>query len=322
MPNTSGEINITLQSLQTSFRTDRRELATMPLFSMSEILPYVTLITGLRHKLSVSELVGDMQIGNYSKTRRDDNDFTIDSRELEVFFGSAIKGIDPNSIYQSIWGSSITKGEGLKNVPIVKAVAVYLMGKLGEHLFDSIWTARHVADGSTTDTLFDGFKTIIDAEITAGNMSVQKKSLFNLSSLSVANAEDQFKDFYWSSHEKLRRQKVNLICSPNAAHFYDESYQDNHGALPYNQQYTKRTIEGSNGKCTIVPLANVPDNFLCLTTKENLLIGTNISSEWDSFNVEKSLSSHFLIDFVATMFFGTQLRSINPEMISVAEIPA
>lgn len=322
MPNTSGEINITLQSLQTSFRTDRRELATMPLFSMSEILPYVTLITGLRHKLSVSELVGDMQIGNYSKTRRDDNDFTIDSRELEVFFGSAIKGIDPNSIYQSIWGSSITKGEGLKNVPIVKAVAVYLMGKLGEHLFDSIWTARHVADGSTTDTLFDGFKTIIDAEITAGNMSVQKKSLFNLSSLSVANAEDQFKDFYWSSHEKLRRQNVNLICSPNAAHFYDESYQDNHGALPYNQQYTKRTIEGSNGKCTIVPLANVPDNFLCLTTKENLLIGTNISSEWDSFNVEKSLSSHFLIDFVATMFFGTQLRSINPEMISVAEVPA
>lgn len=322
MPNTSGEINITLQSLQTSFRTDRRELATMPLFSMSEILPYVTLITGLRHKLSVSELVGDMQIGNYSKTRRDDNDFTIDSRELEVFFGSAIKGIDPNSIYQSIWGSSLTKGEGLKNVPIVKAVAVYLMGKLGEHLFDSIWTARHVADGSTTDTLFDGFKTIIDAEITAGNMSVQKKSLFNLSSLSVANAEDQFKDFYWSSHEKLRRQNVNLICSPNAAHFYDESYQDNHGALPYNQQYTKRTIEGSNGKCTIVPLANVPDNFLCLTTKENLLIGTNISSEWDSFNVEKSLSSHFLIDFVATMFFGTQLRSINPEMISVAEVPA
>lgn len=322
MPNTSGEINITLQSLQTSFRTDRRELATMPLFSMSEILPYMTLITGLRHKLSVSELVGDMQIGNYSKTRRDDNDFTIDSRELEVFFGSAIKGIDPNSIYQSIWGSSITKGEGLKNVPIVKAVAVYLMGKLGEHLFDSIWTARHVADGSTTDTLFDGFKTIIDAEITAGNMSVQKKSLFNLSSLSVANAEDQFKDFYWSSHEKLRRQNVNLICSPNAAHFYDESYQDNHGALPYNQQYTKRTIEGSNGKCTIVPLANVPDNFLCLTTKENLLIGTSISSEWDSFNVEKSLSSHFLIDFVATMFFGTQLRSINPEMISVAEVPA
>ncbi len=322
MPNTSGEINITLERLQTSFRTDRRELATMPLFSMSEILPYVTLITGLRHKLSVSELVGDMQVGNYDKTRRDDTDFKIDSRELEVFFGSAIKGIDPNSIYQSIWGSNITKGDGLKNVPIVKAVATYLMGKLGEHLFENIWTAKHEAGGATTDKLFNGLKTIIDQEIAAGSMTVAKKSLFNLSSLTAANAEDQFKDFYWTSHVKLRRQNLNLICSPNAAHLYDESYQDNHGSLPYNQQYTKRTIEGSNGKCTIVPLANVPDNFLCLTTKENLLIGTNISSEWDTFNVEKSLSSHFLIDFVATLFFGTQIRSINPEMISVAEVSA
>ena len=160
MPNTSGEINITLERLQTSFRTDRRELATMPLFSMSEILPYVTLITGLRHKLSVSELVGDMQVGNYDKTRRDDTDFKIDSRELEVFFGSAIKGIDPNSIYQSIWGSNITKGDGLKNVPIVKAVAIYLMGKLGEHLFENIWTAKHEAGGATTDKLFNGLKPV------------------------------------------------------------------------------------------------------------------------------------------------------------------
>lgn len=317
----ADEVKFTPESLSQTFQTYRQQLIMMPFMVLSDIINVMTVRPGIRYKETVGELVGDWQMAPYKQNRHDDSDISIKGRELETFFGNAVKGFDPNSVVQSLWGNNVTKGDALKTVPITVQVCGYLMKKLSEHLYDEMFTAVRKADGDTTHDLFNGFDTIRDAEITAGNLVVGKgKNLYDQSGtaasiLSKASAEDAFKDFYWNCNEKLRNQNVNLYCNPLNKHLYEESYQLNHGSLPYNQQFNKSTLEGSNDKCTIIPLGCMPEGSMYITPKENLLVGTCAIGDYESFLVEKSLTSHFSLDFVATMFWGCQFESINPERL-------
>lgn len=70
---------------------------------------------------------------------------------------------------------------------------------------------------------------------------------------------------------------------------------------------------------TFVPLSckkNSP--FLQLTTKRNMLYGVDQIS--DKENVEVARFKAFVLQFIATMFFGVQYESIDKERILFATI--
>lgn len=319
MVNTQGEVQITPESLNKSFVKYRKELMMMPVYGLRNILPYVTLHQGIRYKETVGQLDGDMQLRPYSPKQIDTEDVKINGRELETFFGSCIKAFDPNSVVQSIYGSNIVQGDGLKNVPITKAVCTFLMGKLGEHLYDTIFTAKRNASGSTTAELYNGFKTIADQEILDGNITTAKQNLVNIDAITQENAEDMVNEIYTAMHNKLKDQETIMYMSNDNKLLYERSYQDNHGSLPYNQQFKKTFVEGSDGRCTIVGISCVPKDFIMVTPKRNAIVGVATSGSQVIFGVEKSLVSHFWLDFVATMFFGVQFDTISPEMLLIAE---
>jgi hypothetical protein len=319
-----GNITFTPDELSRTFQTYRETLIVMPMMSMNAALQHMSIRKGIRYRETVTEMSGKFELGNYKKDKKGTGNVSFDGRVLETFFGNCIEPIDPNAIYQSIWGSNITKGEGLKNVPIVLQICAYIMKQLGEHLFMSMFTAKHDAsDFTSTEKFFNGFCTIIDNDI-AGTNDVSKAlistDLGNLSqssdSISAENAEDIIKDFYWSRDVKLRRQKLKLFMSDMAYHYYTEAYQLNHGSLPYNTNYDKRTLEGASN-VEFVPLANVPDDFLLLTPKSNILALFNQKTSDETYIVEKSLDNHYDVDFIANMFFGTQFESVSKEIFSV-----
>ena len=174
MADTQGQVVITPETLNKSFVKYRKELLMMPVYGLWKILPYLSVRQGVRYKETVGQLDGDMQLAPYNPLQLDTKDVTIKGRELETYLGSCVKAFDPNSVVQSIYGSNIVQGDGLKGVPITKAVCAFLMGKLGEHLYDCIFTAKRNSGGTTTAELFDGFKTIADKEKTAGNISTAR----------------------------------------------------------------------------------------------------------------------------------------------------
>lgn len=319
MANTQGEVVITPDTLNKSFVKYRKELLMMPVYGLQKILPYVSLRQGVRYKEVVGQLEGDMQLAPYDPKRTDNNDVKITGRELETFLGSCVKGFDPNSVVQSIYGSNIVQGDGLKNVPVTKAVCAFLMGKLGEHLYDSIFTAKRNATGKTTADLFDGFKTIVDKEVTAKTISTANKNLVNIETVTRENAEDTVNDIYDATHNKLKDQDTLMFMNVDTKLLYERSYQDNHGSLPYNTQFNKSTVEGSGGRCTMVGLSCVPKDFFMVTPRRNLLVGIATSGAGVTFEVQKSLTSHFWLDFVASMFFGVQFETVSPEMLLIAQ---
>ena len=314
------------ESLNTAFQKYRTELIVMPMFTMQPALAHMAVRQGIRYQEHVHEMRGNFQMGNFDKYKKGDGAMQIIQRTLETYLGNCIEPIDPISIYKSLWGSDITKGEALKKTDWVKRVCAYIMAQLGEHMFNEMWTAKRDPSNTTlTEKWFDGFLTIEDKEILKGTMSKEEGNLCIIEKITAENAEDVLKDFYWGSvsagawkgvDKKLRKQKLKMFMSDRTKHLYEEAYQMNHGALPYNRGYEKATLEGAP-QVEFVPLANVPDDYLSLTPRNNILSLWNQMTSDETFLVEKSLTTHFDVDFISTMFYGEQYLSINKEMICV-----
>lgn len=323
-----GNVTYGAEELSKTFQTYRKEFVIMPFLAMEQLAKHMNVRTGIRYRETVSQMSTDAEISNYSKTKHQDADVKIDPRVFETFFGNIVQGIDPNAIYQSIWGSNVTKGDGLKNVPIVVQVCGYLVKKIGEKMFMNSFTAKHDStDTTSTSKWFNGFQTILENDV-AGTNALGKvlisADIGNLvegaESITADNAEDLIKDFYWNqvgnpaAAAKLRSQQLKLFMSDQAYHYYTESYQTNHGSLPYNQAYDKKSLDGASN-VEFVPLPCVPDDFLLLTPKNNAYLLFNQKTDDDKFLVEKSLSNHYDVDFIMNYFFGTQFESVSPEVL-------
>ena len=108
-------ITFTPEELSKTFQTYRKDFIVMPMLAMSKALQHMSVRTGIRYRETVSEMGGNFELGNYKKDKKGTGDVSITGRVLETFFGNCVEPIDPNAIYQSIWGSNVTKGDGLKN---------------------------------------------------------------------------------------------------------------------------------------------------------------------------------------------------------------
>lgn len=323
-----GNVTYGAEELSKTFQTYRKEFVIMPFLAMEQLAKHMNVRTGIRYRETVSQMSTDAEISNYSKTKHQDADVKIDPRVFETFFGNIVQGIDPNAIYQSIWGSNVTKGDGLKNVPIVVQVCGYLVKNIGEKMFMNSFTAKHDStDTTSTSKWFNGFQTILENDVAGTNYTNKvliSADIGNLvegaESITADNAEDLIKDFYWNqvgnpaAAAKLRSQQLKLFMSDQAYHFYTESYQTNHGSLPYNQAYDKKSLDGASN-VEFVPLPCVPDDFLLLTPKNNAYLLFNQKTDDDKFLVEKSLSNHYDVDFIMNYFFGTQFESVSPEVL-------
>lgn len=328
-PVVDPKTTFTPDALKDGFQKYRTELIVMPMFAMQMAMQHMGFADGIRYKEHIHEMSGKFQMGNFDKYKKGDGAVDIKQRTLETFLGNCIEPIDPISIYKTLWGSDVTKGEGLKNVPWVKRVCAYIMKQLGENMFNVMWTAKRDETNTTeTKKWFNGFCELENIEILAGKMSKEIGNLYTLpEAVTPENAEDLLKDFYWGNvaagwkgvDKKLRAQSLKLFMSDWMKHCYEEAYQMNHGALPYNRQYEQAHLEGAP-RVELVALPNVPNNYLSLTPKNNIMTLWNQRTQDETFLCEKSLTSHYDIDFIANMFYGEQYRSINKEMLCVARL--
>lgn len=315
-----GKVIITPEGLAKSAAKFRKELLIMAVIALQNSLQHMTLRTGIRYKETVGELSGSIELGPYSETRKDNSDVGVTGRDLETFLGSVIKPFSPNSVYQSIYGSSIIMGDGLKNVDINKAVVAFLMKQLSKGLNASLFSAVRNEGGTKTEDLFNGFDTITEKEITAAKIAVASGNLHEFTgAITAINAVDELKAFYRKASDELQGEKVKLFLSKDIYNAYNDGYQQVVGATPYNREFKKTFLEGSDDMCELVALPNKKaSKFIQMTTKSNMLVGTDQESDLEKVTVEKH--HPFVLDFVCAMFFGTQFETISKERLLVGKL--
>jgi hypothetical protein len=311
---------ITAEELSKTAIKYRSALLMMAVIGLDESLKHMTLRPGVRYKEVVGELTGSIEIGPYSETREDDGDLNIAKRELETYFGSVVKNFSPNSVYQTLWGSAVTKGEALKDTEITKMVLAYLMKRISQSLNQNIWSATRNAEGNNTKDLFNGFDTIAAAEIKAGTMSTALKNLYTFTDkIDKTNAVDLLKTFYRQADPVLRGEKTKLFISHDIYDAYVDDYQSTVGAIAYNKEFDKTFLEGSQNLCELVPLTNkAGSSFIQLSPQYNMLLGVDQQSDLENILVEKHKA--FTLQFIATMFFGCQYESINTARLLVGQL--
>lgn len=315
-------INFTPEDLAKSAVKYRQTLLAMPVIGLQPSLKHMTLRTGIRYKEVTPELTGDIELGPYSETREDKTGVNAVGRELETFFGSVMKPFSPNSVAQSVYGSQmVTSGDGLKKAPITLMVLAYLTKRLSKNLNKNLWSAVRNPSGTGSKDLFNGFDTITETEISASAISTDKNNLFEFGEeVSLANnAVEQLKTFYRSASDELRDVPSKLFIPKSIYDAYCDDYQATVGAAPYNKEYKKTFLEGSDDLCELVPLSSKKGSkFIHLSTKDNMLIGVDQMSDLEKITVEKH--HPFLLTFVCTMFMGCQFETLSPERLLVGKL--
>lgn len=312
-------IKITDDALNKSAQKFRKELLLMPVKALAESLAHMSLRTGIRYAETVGELTGDIQFGPYDKSRKDDDDISINARTLYTYFGSVVKNFDPNSVYSTIYGSDITKGDALKNTDITRQVLAYLAGRLGHNLSKVLFSAVRNAAGKTSADLFNGFDTIAATEKTAGNIAADKGNMVVIEAITKVNAVDVLKTICRTADDELIGDgPLNLFVPFHVFYDYCDDYKSTSGAVPYNKEFNQYYIEGFD-KVSIVPLSNKKNSpFIQLTPSRNMLVGVNQTGEEE--NIEVARFEAFMLQFIATMFLGVEYESLSPERLMVATI--
>lgn len=313
--------NISDADLRQSAVKYRKDLLMMPTISAKETLAHMSLRPGVAGREVVGQLTGNIELGPYNPNRVDDTGVAVAPRVLETYLGSVIKQFDVNEAGKTVYGELYAQGQALTNAAIAKAVLVYLSAQLGKKINMAIWNGKRDASGDTTAKLFDGFDSITAAEIAAGAIAEGKGNFKEVEAITAANAVDVLKSIYRGASDELRGQAVKMFITHDMYDAYLDDYQATVGAVPYNTQFNKTFLEGSNGLCELVPLASKKGSqYIHLTPKANMLVGYGAGMADENIAIEKY--HPFLLSYVATMYFGCQFESISPERLMVAKVGA
>lgn len=299
----------------------RQQLLLLPMLSCKDSLRFMTGIPGIRNKEHVGTAKSNAQFGPYKADKNSSSTTEVKYRELETFFGNVCEDFEPNSVVTMLLGQNASfLGEGQKTAPSAKLVIASVLKSLGESLHNVLFTAKRNAEGDTSADLFNGFITIADAEVEAGNIADGKGNLFKITTgFSEADALDVAKSIERKAHPVLRATEKFLYCSPEFADAYNDAYMLTHGGIVYNKKFEQEVVEGSNNKTTLAPLTCLAGSSkFFLAPKSNMLYGYDSLSDQERIQVDRF--KPFMLTLSAAMFFGVQFYSIDPRMLLMVDV--
>lgn len=317
-----GYLNISDAELKKSATTFQKELLMTPVISCSETLQHFTGRPGVAGREVIGQLTGNIELGPYNATRVDDTGVKITPRVLETYLGSVVKRFDLNEAAKTVWGEAFAQGEELTKAALVLQVLIYLSAQLGKMIDTALWTAERNDSGDKTKDLFDGFDTITKKEIDATSISTTQGNLHEFpEAFSGTNTVDRLMDFYQAAAPELQAVETKLYIPYTVYNLYNRDYATRFGSTPYNHEYSKTFLEGTQNLCELVPLASKKGSeYVHLSTKKNMLYGYGAGMADENIAIEKY--HEFLISFVATMYFGVQFETIAKESLFVGKIHA
>jgi hypothetical protein len=312
-------ITITPEALQKSAVKYHKELLSMLVIGLGSSLQHMTPRLGVQYKETVGEIFENAELGPYDPSRKNTGT-SIVGRELEVLLGSIIKEFDPNDVWQSVYGSLTLHGDGLKGVPVTKLILAAVVKSITKKMNAALFSAVRNAAGTTSATLFNGFDTIAQTEITATKISVALKNLFAFTEdITNSNAVDSLKEYYRAASDELQSIPVKMFLSKDIYNAYVDDYQQTVGAVPYNREFKKTFLEGSSDLCELVALPNKKATpFLQLTPKSNMLVGMGAGNDLEKLSVDRF--SAFLVTLSLAAVFGVQYESVSPEVLFVGQL--
>jgi hypothetical protein len=298
----------------------RKELLMLPLIGLQKSIQHMTLRPGIQYKETVVDMGIDIELRPHDGELNDQGTITVGKRELEIFVGDMIHYEKIEDLRTTILGEQLVgKTKDFSKHPLELQIIALVVNKISEKLNKALFSAVRNASGTTTLDLFDGFDTILEADKLAGRISTALNNYFDLGTITKANVCDKLRDFYQASNDELQDQDTKLFLPKTIYNWYNQTYKEENGSLPYNQQYKKTFLEGTDDACELVPLVSKKNmHYMELTTKKNMLVGVDQMSDREFVKV-REVDNPWKTQFVMKMLFGVQIESVHASNLAVGD---
>ena len=310
--------------MNTSAAKYRKALLHAVILGLENSTKHMTVRPGITYNETVGTLDATFELAPYTGAAPAAlSTATIKGRTLSTYRGQVYELFHLKDLISTIYGMDMTARKTSDKFDLNAKMLFYMVnqisGKLNLHLFD----AERDAVGTDTEDLFDGFDHITADEITATNISAALNNYYDITALiTSSNALDTLKALYRAASDELRAKKTKMLIPWTVYDAYVDDYQDTVGAAPYNREFEKTFLEGSNNMCELVPLVGKKGSkYIQLTSQDNLLIGTDQMSDLEYVRVKEDNNVNYT-QFILEMFFGVQFESLSSDRMIVGHITA
>lgn len=208
-----------------------------------------------------------------------------------------------------------------KKHPFEAWLLQYGISIASEDLYYAIFSAKF-EDGATLATSFDGWFTILDTDIAAGNIAAAKGNYYVSDAITRANAGELLLEQWRSAHKALRQRDSIMWISEDVGDLYDDWYRDEHDNPPGVDQAGQMFLEGTNKRCRLKRCAGFPEGSqrVLLTTRQNMVYGTDKLSDLKNMKAFNS-GNPYLFTAAMKYVWGTQFVSVHQRELSVNSLP-
>ncbi|MFK5856586.1 MAG: hypothetical protein QM503_10675 [Bacteroidota bacterium] len=312
---------VTPTSLNESARKYRKALLIAVSIGLGHSLKHMTVRPGIRFEETVGELDGSFELKpNLGAFPAGLSDATIKGRTLKTYQGQVYELFHLQNLISTIYGLDMTAQKKSDKFDINKKLLFLIVKRISAKLNQNLFSAVRDDAGTTTAKLFDGFDTITAAEIVLTNIAAGKGNYQEIVAIDDTNAVDILQSIFEGSSDELQFEKSKMFITAAQYNSYLKDYKVTTGATPYNTEYKKLYLEGSNDNCELVPLISKKTSpYIHLTTKANTLIGVDQMSDLEKVRIKEDNNVNYT-QFIMDMFFGTQFDTLSKEKFMTAKI--
>lgn len=198
---------------------------------------------------------------------------------------------------------SASKGD-VYSIPFENFFMQQIISKTKEDLhLKAAFKGKYDKTSKAAAAVMDGYLTVLESMVANGEIAPAQ--IFAGAPVTSVNAIDQFKGVKKLVPDAYRDQTLICLAAPSLIENYFEDYQTTHGSLPYNTEYKKNTLEGSN--IIFQPEVGMSgSNRIIITPEKNIFWLADTLAGMDSIIIEKEKRNiHVLMDFECSSEFGT-----------------
>ena len=308
---------IDISAFNDTVKKYRQGIKKLPMLAAQDSLKFFTGKTGVRTSVALTTakektiskkytgvFTGDKQIG------------VLTNRTLTTYPIVAELADEPekyrNTYIDLIFNEGVAASvEGAKQHSFLRWMAQYGVEIASQDLYDNIWSAKFDIAKFEIEDSFDGWEEIIQKAITAADITVAAKNLYDAGALFTnANVGDKLLEMWRGAHAKMKNKGGDMHISVDLGEMYDDWYKEEHDKPPMVDTAGQVFLDSTNGKCRLVRHDNLNNQRVVLTKKDNMIWGTDKVSDLNNMRAFNSGNPYL---FTATMkyVYGQQLESID-----------
>lgn len=291
----------------------KKEIQTLNMLSANATLQHMTLVSGVKDSLVLSHLKpGDNNSRGYDGSfTADKNIGTIVPRTLTVRKIVYELSDEPERLRRLFFAE--VPGSMDKPETFYRWLIQWCIAKASEELHDVAFDAEYssVLAGSHINKAFDGIETIIAAEIVGTGISAANGNYYDPeAAYTASNIGTLLLEQFRAQPKVFRDKGCDCHMSIDMGDMYDDWYRAEHDAPPMVDTAGQMFLEGTNGKCKIIRHANINNQRVIMTRKQNLVYGTDKVSDMSSLRAFES-GNPYLFTAVMSYVFGVQIVTLD-----------